>query len=66
MILIMVQAQNLKIYYLLEKKCQLGFSSKIEVLQLGSARNSHSSARAGKIQLGLITTVFIGDSLIIS
>ena len=45
MILIMVQAQNLKIYYLLEKKCQLGFSSKIEVLQLGSARNSHSSAR---------------------
>ena len=39
-----------------QKKIQLGFSSKIKVSQLGSTRNLHSSARAGKFQLGLITT----------
>jgi hypothetical protein len=35
--------------------CQLGFSSKIEVQQLGSAWNLHSLARAGKFQREHIT-----------
>ena len=35
--------------------CQLGFSSKIGMPQLGSARNLHGLARAGKFQLKLIT-----------
>ena len=38
-----------------KKIFQLGFSSEIKVPQLGSARNLHSSAWAGKFRLGLIT-----------
>ena len=45
-------------YYRISKKIQLGFSSKKKVPQLGSARNLHSSARAGKFRLGLITRLF--------
>ena len=35
------------------------FGSKIEVPQLGLARNLHSSARAGKFQFKLIAKLFI-------
>ena len=39
------------------KYCHLGFSSKIEMPQLGSAHNLYSSEQLGKFQLKLITTV---------
>jgi hypothetical protein len=52
LIRIMIYKQNLIIKTLgkngekkIEIFCQLGFSSKIKVPQLGSARNLHSSAR---------------------
>ena len=38
--------------------CQLGFSLKIKVTQLGSEPSWFGSARAGKFQLGLITTIY--------
>ena len=39
-------------FLLVQNKIQLGFSSKIEMLQLGSAQ-------LGKFQLELITTIYI-------
>ena len=40
----------------IHKKNRLGFSSKIEMPQLGLAQNLYSSARVRKFQLELITT----------
>ena len=47
-------------FFLTQKKFyrQLGFSSKIEVPKLGSAWNPFGSARAGKFQLELITSIY--------
>ena len=43
LIIIMIQAQNWN-FIVVPNLCELGFSSKIEVPKLGSARNLHSSS----------------------
>ena len=67
----MLYKQKLKIFVIFWhtycRNCQLGFSSKIEVPQLGSARLSSELsqlelARAGKFQLELITIIYQLDT----
>ena len=49
-----------------QKKIQLGFSSEIEVPQLGSARNPHSSTRLELKNSGSGSSLLISNNLLAS